>query len=622
MAPALPARYRVRMRRMLRPVLLAVLTVLGTPVLVRAEDPPSRSEPVTLRVPLLAPLGSLDPAQVDTEGESLCVGHLVETLYMPDPFRRPFSLVPRLAAALPTVSEDGLTWRIPLRADARFADDECFRATEGKGRAVAASDVVFSWLRVMDAQTKSPATWLLEGRIVGLDAFADASARMRPRKKRSTYGAHEGFPPVPGLRAVDERTLEIRLTAPFPDLGWVLAMPALGVLPPEAVAEHGEGLSERPVGSGPYRVSKDSRLERPFFSRNPTFRTEVAPPEATEGIRGRRITIVAFVEPRIHLEPGPQVDAFSAGLLEHSGVPKDYVDAFVDPRTRALRPGWTERGVRLETSPRLELIYDCFNFDDPVLGRAAGEKGRALRRAMSLALDEEWSREHLYNGRVERVEGPILPEFPEHDPAFVNPWKRRAGESMEQARERARQVLTEAGMPGGKGVPALHYDVSDDSTDEQFFKAFRDDMAKIGLTVNPHRATWQEQIARQRQAKFQITGLAWGADWPTASNFLQLFYGPNRAPGSNSSNFSDARFDELYSRAERLPVGAQRTDLCRQMQALVVDEAVWIFRYRRTQWTLRQPWLAGAVPTDLATAPWAYMAVDAERRAKAAAAPR
>jgi ABC-type transport system substrate-binding protein len=83
---------------------------------------------------------------------------------------------------------------------------------------------------------------------------------------------------------------------------------------------------------------------------------------------------------------------------------------------------------------------------------------------------------------------------------------------MESARERARKVLADAGMPGGRGVPVLYTDISDSSLDDQLFVAFKQDMASIGIDLQPYKVSWQEQMRRQREATYQMAGQAWGAD--------------------------------------------------------------------------------------------------------------
>lgn len=580
-----------------------------------ADPYPGQPEEGTLRVLLLEEMKGFDPAYTDEEISHTCVVNVYDQLYQHHHLKRPYELEPCLAEGMPDVSEDGLTYTIRLKKGVRYADDPCFPG--GKGREVFASDCVFDWKRLMDGHVDSPGTWLIEGKVVGLDEFHAASLKTPKRLDRGAYQLEEGFPEVPGLTAPDPHTFVIRLTQPYRELEWVLAMAYFSVYPPEAIARYGKAFREHPVTSGPYLVEEYERGQRMVLVRNPNYREEHYPTEGMPGdkekgrleLAGQRLPLNERVIATVFKEPQPGWLYFESGYLDRIGIPKDNFDAAYDTVTMQLRSPLKERGVVLERDPRQEIIYDGFNFDDPVVGSKAGERGRALRRAMSLAQDAEWAKTNLYNDRVARVDGPIIDAYPEFDPQFRNPWKRRGDETMDQARERARKVLADAGMPGGRGVPALYYDVGDNSLDEQFYVAFKEDMARIGITLQPYKATWQEQMRRQRESKFQITGLAWGADYPAAQNFLQLFYGPNRAPGSNSANYANPEYDALYEKSLLLAPGPERTALYREMQQIVVDDCVWIFRYAREQWSLRQPWLQGFRYNDIVLKAYKYSRV-------------
>ena len=61
---------------------------------------------------------------------------------------------------------------------------------------------------------------------------------------------------------------------------------------------------------------------------------------------------------------------------------------------------------------------------------------------------------------------------------------------------------------------------------------------------------------------------------------------------------------------------AERTALYRKMQDIVVDDCVWVVKYRRLQYTLRQPWTHGYRYNDLSSKYFKYVRVDdAARRA-------
>jgi ABC-type transport system substrate-binding protein len=252
---------------------------------------------------------------------------------------------------------------------------------------------------------------------------------------------------------------------------------------------------------------------------------------------------------------------------------------------------------------------------DAVVGAPAGEKGLAIRRAMSLAFDEEWARHNLYNDRVSPVQGPIIEEFPEFDPAFVNPWKRGKDETREASIERARKILADAGFPGGRGIQPIVIDTQGETLQQQFFLAQQRDMKEIGIELRANTVTWQEMMDRVNEAKAQMWGVSWGADYPEAQNFLQCFYGPNESPGPNGANFHDEEFDALYKRAASMQPTEERKQLYRRMQQIVVDKCVWIFKYRRLQFNLIEPWLHGYRYNDISAKYFKYCRVDDAPRA-------
>ncbi len=589
-------------------VLLASLLACGSN--------PYPSEPKgTLHTYLRDAVKSLDPALADGQFGVLSVLNLYDQLYEYHYTKRPYELKPCLADALPEMSDDALTYTIRLKQGVRYANDPCF--PDGKGREVVASDVVFCLKRLMDSRTKSPGRWVLAGRVEGLDAFTEQSAGVRKNPGRDKYTQEEGYPEVAGLKAVDRHTLMIKLVEPYPELRWVLAMPYTSIYPPEAVKYHGKEFGQHGVGSGPYRLESFNGTKHLILVKNENFREAYFPTEGSRqaherGIMkeaGKRLPLNDRVVATVFREDTPLWLYFQRGYLDRGRIPKDNFGGAVDAATMDLLPEMKARGIRLHVDPKLEVIYDAFNMENEVFGYPAGEKGLALRRAISLANDREWAIEHLYNGRATPMQGPIIEEFPEYDPALKNPWLRQPGETREQALARARKVLADAGMPGGEGVPVLEKDILNDQTSRQHFEAFKRDMSDIGLEFRPYVASWPEFLRRTKEKKASMWGVSWGADYPEAQNFLQLFYGPN-SPSPNSSNFNDAKLNELYAQAIRLPPGQERTRLYREIQRIVVDQCPWVFRFRRITFSLMQPWLHGFYYNDISEKYFQYCRVD------------
>ena len=170
-------------------------------------------------------IASLDPAFASSMAAGRAAALVYETLLQFDYEARPYRLAPYAAEAMPEVSEDGLELTFRLRDDVRFGPDEAFGGPGATRRATAA-DAVFALKRLADAKLSSPGWWILAGKVEGLDAFREASAGPEP----TDYDRD-----VPGLRALDDRTLRIRLVRPCPDFLWGLALPYASILPREVV---------------------------------------------------------------------------------------------------------------------------------------------------------------------------------------------------------------------------------------------------------------------------------------------------------------------------------------------------------------------------------------------------
>jgi len=51
----------------------------------------------------------------------------------------------------------------------------------------------------------------------------------------------------------------------------------------------------------------------------------------------------------------------------------------------------------------------------------------------------------------------------------------------------------------------------------------------------------------------------WTMDYPDAENTMQLFFGPNATPGSNSANYDNDEFNRLYRASATMQPSPQRT---------------------------------------------------------------
>ncbi len=536
-----------------------------------------------------ARIRGFDPVTSADVPSAHAIYKVFEGLYEYEYLVRPYTVRPRLAAAMPEVSPDGLTYTFRLKKGVRFADDPCFPG--GKGREVTAEDFVYSWKRVADVKTKSNCYWIWEGRVVGIDEF----------HRKSIEGGVDYSEPIEGIRALDRYTLQVKLLKPYPQLIWILTMSYTFVVPREAVEYYGQEFLNHPVGTGPYRIADwKYRNYRIVFRRNPDFAgdfypTRGEPEDAAKGLlddAGKPLPFIDEVTQYVISDDSTEWLMFLDGRLGMAGISRDNFSAVITPQ-RELTPELRAKGIRLETAPELQTDYYGFNMEDPVVGASkdplTNQRHRKLRQAMACAFDaEKWC--EFWNRRMVPAVSPIPPGMAGHDASRPYPWKFNL--------EKARRLLAEAGYPGGidpktgrRLALTVELRSANEPTERQAFDLVASFMGAIGIELRPSYNNWPEFLKKMERKQHQMFNLAWVADYPDAENFLQLFTTKSVSPGPNHTNYSNPEFDRLYDIATVMPDSPERTELYKKMADIVIEDCPWILLDYPLAFGLRQQWL-------------------------------
>lgn len=543
-----------------------------------------KAEPAnTIHIPIGAKIKGLDPIQADDEYAGTEVSHAYEGLLQYHYLKRPYTLIPNLAEAMPEVSKDGKTYVFKIKKGVLFQDDRCFKATGGKGRELVADDFIYSFKRLADPALTSSGWWVLDGRIEGLNEWHDEA---------SILGKADYSRALSGLKALDRYTLQIRLNHPLPVFLYMLAMPFTYVVPHEAVETYGQEFMNHPVGTGPYRLTEYNPNQRLVWDRNPTYRKELYPSDGAPGDKeagllrdaGKPLPLNDRLVDTVYEEQQPMWLNFLDGKLEIAGIPKDsYAQAVT--QGKELSPELKRKGILLTTRPLVDTVHLTFNMADPLMG-----KNKFLRQAMSTAYNAALFIDTFYNGRAVEAKGPIPPGISGYDPDLVNPYRR-------YNLAKAKELLAKAGYPGGEGLPPLEYQTLSDSTSRQWTELDQRIFAALGIHLKISTNSWPEFMAKVKGRRGQLWSFDWSADYPDGENFLQLFYSKNASPGSNDSNYSNPAFDRLYERSLSLPDGPGRAALYRRMVGILVEDCPWIFVAHRLGYTLSQAWLRNYKPS-------------------------
>jgi oligopeptide transport system substrate-binding protein len=565
----------------------------------------------TLRVTFQAAETGFDPVKVSDYYSGTVIEAIFDPLLTYDYLARPAKLVPNVAEALPSISDDGKTYTLRVRPGIYFADDPAFK---GSRREVTALDYAYSIKRFLDPANRSPYAFLFEGKIVGLDELAT-------RAKKA--GRFDYDVAVPGLETPDRYTLRIRLKDTDYNFSHLLAFSLAGAVARETIEAYGDEANSHPVGTGPFRLKSYTRSSKIILEANPGYREntwnfepgdEPRNREMAARMKGKKLPQIERVEISIMEETQSRWLAFLGGETDMEYQLAEVAPTFLgDDGT--LKPQFVKRGIKLDRSVDPEITYTYFNMsenlgDGPNPLAGLSKEKIALRRAIAMAYKIDDQIRIIRKGQAVRAQYPVPPGIAGHDPRYRS--------SIPYSPQLANALLDKFGyrkardgfrsLPNGKPL-VIRYSSTPTERDRQFDELMKRSLDSIGIRLEIHKDRFPELIKLENQCRLMMRGAAWIADYPDGDNFMQLLYGPNSGQ-SNNACYRSAEFDRRYEQARRLPDGPERNTLYREMTRLMEVHTVWIMGDSRIRNMLLQPYVVGYRKHPVFHAEWLYIDLD------------
>lgn len=542
---------------------------------------------------------------------------VIEAIFDPplryDYLARPQKLKPNTAEAVPEPEDGGRTYTLKIRPGIYFADDPAFN---GKKRELTAQDYVYSVKRVFDPKNKSPQLYLVEGKLVGMDAVM---------KEGRESGKFDYDREVEGIRALDRYTFQVKLNEP--DYTFIYQFASTNVfvaMAREVVEKYGESIMEHPVGTGPFRLALWRRSSRVILEANPNFREfyfdgEPAPDDQSgqailAKMKGKRIPQLARVELYVLEQPQPRWLAFLT--KEH-----DYIEQVSDEFSTwgfpngVLAPHLARQGVQIDRMEATEVIFNYFQMNDPVVGGYTPDR-IAFRRALIHAYDSEKEIKVARKNMAVKAYGPVGPNVAGYDPNYrtntmdYNPGKAKALLDMFDYKDCDGDGFREA--PGCKpltleyaSLPTSDYDILDSIWDQS--------MKAIGIRMKFKKMPWPDFIKSSRLGQLQMGGLAWTVNSPDAYFFFATLDGKS-AGGSNHARFNLPAYNELFAKAAAIPPGQERDAIYLRMKNIFAAYAPWRVSSFRIHTSLSHPWVIGFKNHPSMWHEYVYMDLDVEMR--------
>lgn len=352
--------------------------------------------------------------------------------------------------------------------------------------------------------------------------------------------------PLERVEVVDEYTVKLVYRAPFAPamMGIAAGFPTLGIISPKAYREMGrEGFSRHPVGTGPFRMVEWVRGSRVVMERNPDYWGTPARPSRIEWLvvpeAGTRTAMVLAGDVDVAYQP-PAADI---PRLNRS------------PGTKAL------------SVPSTRIMFVGLNTTRPPLN------DKRVRQALNYAVDSVAIAERVLLGAGTPDKAPI--------PASFFGYAETGFYGYDP--DRARRMLAEAGYPDGFELTFIH-PTGRYILDARVAEAIQSYLARVGVRVKLQTMDWPTYIGSLQRPPEQVNHdmalLGWGP-LPDAHHTLNsMFHSSQRPPASfNIAYYSNPEVDRLIDEAARQLDPERRKELYRRAQAIIWDDAPWIFLY-------------------------------------------
>ncbi len=463
---------------------------------------------------------AIDPFNASDSDGQLITKNLFDTLTTVTPDGK----LTNLLAKSISHNEACTDWTFTLKDNQKFSN----------GEVVDAESIKRGMIRTAIGTAASDLVYQLDG-IKGLPALA-ASKEADPSKADFSGVAANGT------------VLKIALTAPDCDFDLRTAQLVYSPVPKEAGAASNTKYNDQPIGNGPFMMSEPWQHDKSItLVRNPNY---------TDGPAALLDKVSVTIKDGS--DSSFEDKGFQAGAFDYARVVPD------DIQTLANKYSSSDQDEnQFIKSQSFGVNYLVPITENPPLNSVKA------REAVSYAIDRDAIIKGVLKDSVTKATSLIPPPF-----AGQGTYQPGICASCEmQDKEKAQTLAKEAGLPPGSKVN-LAYNTG--FGQEGWIQAVAGMLTDVlGWDVNVIPTPAKDLAANA--VKPNASGLvreSWGADYPSAYNFLSPLLGTQPADnrGDNRSRYSNKVVDQLLAEGQAEPDATKRADFYKQAEKVAIGQ--------------------------------------------------
>ena len=420
-----------------------------------------------------------------------------------------------------TPSDDKTVWTFKLR-DAKWSD----------GQPITAKDFVYGITRTLDQNTASPYAFLLY-----------------PIKNATEFNSGKAKAEDVGVKAVDDKTLEFTLKSPC---AYFLDLTYFKVMQPQRqdiVEKNGDKYGSEAntmAFSGPFIISEWVHNNKVEFTKNPEYWD-------AENVKLDKATMKIIKE-----ESARMNELFNGSLDMGTVVKPEWIEKFDETGEFEAKKGYDS-----------STTYTFFNHNEKLFSNAK------VRKAFIIAEDRENKIKTLRKGLGEPALSFVPPKVQiggedYRDKVADLPIKKLIDENPDP-KALLIEGMKELGLGEDPSKITIKYLQSGTDAQAKEYAEFQQQVYKnkLGINVEVEYVEWAIFQQRTDDMDYQVAGMAWSGDYNDPNTYLDLWVtGADVVP----TGWSNPKFDEVITKAAQTVDPAERTELFKQAEEILLYE--------------------------------------------------
>lgn len=437
----------------------------------------------SIKVTSAGEIATLDSALYSDTFSSDAIGQISEGLYRVNPDN---DAELGIASAEPTVSADKKTYTFQLRDDAKWSN----------GDPVTAADFVFAFQKVVDPKTASPSS-------NQLDVIKNAN-QIRNEK---------ASPDTLGVKAINDKTLEITLENPIPYLPKLLTgtpfLPQNEKFVTSAGSKYGTS-ADTVLSNGPFLLKDWSGIGTSWtYTKNKDYWD-------AKNVKLDKVAV------QVAKDTGAGVNRYQTGDVQYTALTDEFVQQYKDDKA-------------YHSKEKSLIGYLGFNEDRKATANVH------LRKALSMAFDKEAYTNTVLGDGSKALNGYIPSGFAK-DPKTNQDFRAENGDLVTFDPEKAKSEWATAKQELGVDKLTLEVLSSDTEVSKKTVEFLQSEIEKNlpGVTIKLKSVPLKNRLALTTAGDYDVFYGTWTPDYSDPINFLEVYQSDG---GLNFSKYNNATYD-------------------------------------------------------------------------------